>query len=394
MRLTPEDWPVASVESLSRRRWLVGYNLEAVLTIKLKWASTVLEGVRGGVGSLAVTLYVLSGHAWEMVQKEMRGSFAQPPNPKDGWLRASCRWLAYSQLLWMLQHTVLDVNDPRQIQLTLLLAQMRPIALLLIAFYRDRRHARLLAAPTPAALARLLHAPPHQPPPLQPQSPPPTTTLPSRPSAPPPASSAAVSSAAMLASTGAVPYIRRGLYVSLPTLAEANRLCQGAYTAGSVLRLTRSLALAAHAAAPEAAHAHPLVLRALDASITVCELVGMCMHVRIEYAGLRGLLILLNWAVERKGILPTITKVRPHESGLWARRYCVVEEFTPIRLVRGVQEGITARRGLRWEEALEDLRVPLRALLAFFGERGLHDRGFPLWAICDIRAIRMIEDSM
>ena len=180
-----------------------------------------------------------------------------------------------------------------------------------------------------------------------------------------------------------------------PTLAQATRLCQGAYTAGSVLRLARSLAIAAHAAAPEAARAHPLVLRALDASITVCELVGMCMHVRIEFAGLRGLLILLNWVEERKErMLPTIVKVRPHESGLFARRYCVVEEWTAIRLVRGVQQGITTRRGLRWEEALHEMRVPLRALLAFFDERGLHERGFPLWAICDIRAMRLTEDSV
>ena len=58
------------------------------------------------------------------------------------------------------------------------------------------------------------------------------------------------------------------------------------------------------------------------------------------------------------------------------------------------QQFTTTRRGLRWEEALRELRVPLRALLAFYGERGLRARGFPPWAIGDIRAVALEEDVL
>ena len=52
----------------------------------------------------------------------------------------------------------------------------------------------------------------------------------------------------------------------------------------------------------------------------------------------------------------------------------------------------TTRRGLRWEDALVELRVPLRALYAFYGERGLRARGFPLWAVEGIRTMTLPED--
>ena len=89
---------------------------------------------------------------------------------------------------------------------------------------------------------------------------------------------------------------------------------------------------------------------------------------------------------------PTIVRrVRPHESGLWSRRYCEVEEVHYVTRWREVVL-TTTRRGLRWDEALCELRVPLRALLAFYGERGLRARGFPPWAIGEIRAMGMEED--
>ena len=76
VRLTPEAWPQATAEALERTRWLVGYNLEAALTVKLAWASRALEAVRAITGGFAIGLYVLSGHAWEQAHESMRFSFA------------------------------------------------------------------------------------------------------------------------------------------------------------------------------------------------------------------------------------------------------------------------------------------------------------------------------
>lgn len=164
---------------------------------------------------------------------------------------------------------------------------------------------------------------------------------------------------------------------------QAVRLCQYSHTVGTLCRVARSAALAAHAAAPEAARAPPLLLRTLDVAIALCDLWGLYYHLRVELAGARGLLMLIEWA-DRRGAL-ICRRVRPHESGLWARQYAEIEEVdTALATLR--------RRGLRWDEALNELRLPLRALYAFYGSLGLSGRGFPPWAIADVRRIRL-DDS-
>ena len=66
---------------------------------------------------------------------------------------------------------------------------------------------------------------------------------------------------------------------------------------------------------------------------------------------------------------PTIVRrVRPHESGLWSRRYCEVEESI-VTTTQQATNVTTTRRGLRWDEAVCELRVPLRALLALARHR-------------------------
>ena len=438
VRLTPEAWPNASVEALSRTRWLVGYNLEAALTVKLAWASRALEAVRAASGAFAIVLYVLSGHAWESAHDLMRFSFAPVPAPWDVRLRVGVgRWIVSAHILSAVQRFFQPPDDPRHAQLTLLLARIRPVALFLMATRRDWRHAKLLASPPPhvtaAAHARAARrAPPVAPPPLPPtpsgaegvvgvaaELPPPP---PPPPAALPPPSAADSAAAAASALVPAKPTASSSSILTswLPaplrpdnsnplTLLQATRLCRGAYTLSGLLRLLRMLALTAHAAAPEAAHAHPLLLRCIDAAITVCEFVGVCMHVRIEIAGLRGLFLLMSWAESRGESI--VRRVRPHESGLWSRRYCEVEELhynLPNALDalppsqrfeyiarHGTQHVFTTtRKGWRWEEALNELRVPLRALLTFYGERGLKDRGFPLWAVDDILQVKLPEDTL
>ena len=112
-RLIPEAWPEASVDALSRTRWLVGYNLEAALTVKLAWASRALEALRAVTGSLAVGLYVLSGHAWEAAHEAMRYSFSPVPAPWDVRLRASSRWIVSAHVLWGMQRGFMPPDDPR-----------------------------------------------------------------------------------------------------------------------------------------------------------------------------------------------------------------------------------------------------------------------------------------
>jgi len=218
--------------------------------------------------------------------------------------------------------------DERHEQMAQLLSRLRPVALLVVALHRDARHARILMADRPR--------------------------------------------------TADADFWSRGL-------VHAQYWCQAAHTGAQLCSVLRTLALVAHAAAPEAARAHPLLLRLLDGAIVGCELLGILMHLRIELVGARGLLTLLSWADHLGPRL--IRRVRPHESGLWSRRYCEMEitELNPQQ-----QQLVFQRRGLRWDEALSELRVPLRALYAFWGGKGLRARGYPPWAIRDIRAIDLL----
>ena len=54
------------------------------------------------------------------------------------------------------------------------------------------------------------------------------------------------------------------------------------------------------------------------------------------------------------------------------------------------EEDWWATRTIRWTRALRELRVPLRALYAFYGEAGLRERGYPSWAISDIARIALV----
>ena len=377
LRLTPEFRSVdANAETMLRMRWLIAYNLEALLTVRLAWVTRAFRFGRSAAAASAVMLYVFTGHAWETVQMQMRNSFAPVPTATDCKLRASSRWLVSAHLLSVVQRIVAP-PDERHEQMVELLETLRPLALFSMAFCRDARHARILLADATIPDAEVLNGPP-----VLPRPPPPRT----------PAAEAIASAASQLApGVGDVAAFGSGvasgagggpavLFASALQLSHAGALCRSAHLVGALLRLVRSLVVYAHARAPEAAQVHPLVIRALDVAIAGSELVAIGMHVRIELAGLHGLLTLFSWA-ENCGSR-CFTKVRPHESGLWLRRYCeVLEEVTVGRGAPPQRH----RRGVRWEEALRELYVPLRAMLAFYGERGLRRREFPRWAIEDIR---------
>ena len=109
----------------------------------------------------------------------------------------------------------------------------------------------------------------------------------------------------------------------------------------------------------------------------------MSAHIRLEVAGVRGLLMLLAWRDECGVLVPR--RLQPHESGLFGRRYAELEVFDQAR-------HIFTRRGMHWAEALQEMRVPLKALVAFYGEhRHIGGLGaactFPPWALTDMEAL-------
>ena len=391
LRLVPEFTPAnASADTLRRLRWLLSYNLEALLTVRLAWITRAFGYVRSAAAATAVTLYVFTGHAWETVQLEMRRSFAPVPTATDCKLRASSRWLVSAHLLSVVQRFIAP-PDVRHEQMVELLETLRPIALFSVAFTRDSRHARILLAEAATPDGATLTGQPvlPRPPPAPAPAPSPVVAAagavataaaqlaPGAPGVPTVAAAAAVDTTA--AATGPASFI----FASAMQLRHATALCRAAHLVGAVLRLARATLLWAHTQRPDAVHAHPLVMRALDAAIALSELVAVGMHIRVELAGLHGLLTLFSWA-ESCGTR-VFTEVRPHESGLWLRRYCEVREEVLSIGRRGDETRHVHRRGVRWEEALRELYVPLRALLAFYGDKGLRQRDFPRWAVEDIR---------
>lgn len=162
-------------------------------------------------------------------------------------------------------------------------------------------------------------------------------------------------------------------------------LCRSTHFVGLACRLARSVLRAMPAAQPDVAAAaawrYPLLARMLDVAVVLAELCACASHLRLEVAGVRGLLLLLSWRDACGSRLAY--KCAPHESGLFSRRYCEIEEFD------ATQNLFIARRGLAWADALREFAIPLRALAAFRSTRELTQIfGLPLWAVHDIRLIR------
>ena len=121
----------------SDRRWLWGYNILA--RAEVRWARNILDATKFIIGACSCSLYVFSGHAWEVAQDAMRPSFAPLPTATDAKLRAASRWLVSAHILSMLQR-VLSPNDPRNGGMAELLSRLRPVALLCISVFRDVMH--------------------------------------------------------------------------------------------------------------------------------------------------------------------------------------------------------------------------------------------------------------
>ena len=128
-------------------RWLVSYNLEAVLTVRLKWASRLLSWAKNLSGSVAIMLYTLGGATWEQAWDAMRYTFAPVPMPTDARLRGLARWFVSAHFLYTIQRVMHPADVVRARELGQLIDTLRPFALIVISFCRDMRHAKLLQGP-------------------------------------------------------------------------------------------------------------------------------------------------------------------------------------------------------------------------------------------------------
>ena len=367
----------------AQMRWVLAYNVEAMLSLRLKMVSHWFEVVRACGGAIAVGLYVVAGVLWEGAHQAMRYAFPPIPAPIDARIRASSRWLVSAHLMCGIQR-ILAPPDERHAHLVGLLANMRPITLYYMAFFRDYRHALITCDPPsavrPAHPQQLLVEAAAAASDAVDATRAAGASVLSPSSSPPVGETVAAAAAGNELLSSAARSMRS--WLGIRRLEDVTRACEMAHGAAALCRLVRSAALMAHAMAPDGPRTHPLLLRALDCTILVLDLFGIVMHLRIEWAGVRGLMLLLDWYEDCGARV--YQRVRPHESGLWRRRYCEVEE-----VLLAASQGQPSRRGLRWEDALLELRVPLRAMYAFWGERGLRARGFPAWAIADVRAVRL-----
>ena len=280
--------------------------------------------------------------------------------------------------------------DVRHEQMVELLETLRPIALFSVAFTRDSRHARILLAEAATPDGAALTGPPVLP-------------------RPPPAAAPVVAAAGAVATAAAQlaprapappacqqlppplqatpPRRRRGLPSVLASAMQAGddatAPCRASHLVGAVLRLARATLLWAHTQRPDAVHVHPLVMCARRRPIALSELVAVGMHIRVELAGLHGLLTLFSWA-ESCGTR-VFTEVRPHESGLWLRRYCEVREEVLSIGRRGDETRHVHRRGVGGGRRRSGSSTCGCALLVLHGDKGLRQRDFPRWAVEDIR---------
>ena len=127
--LTPEFVLPAD---LSDTRWLWAYNMNATLTVRLRWVRHVADAARFACGGLACCAYVFAGHVWDAAHEAMSSTFAPVPVASDFRLRAASRWLVSAHLLSVIQR-VLSPDQERNAGLNEIIASIRPVALTVIA---------------------------------------------------------------------------------------------------------------------------------------------------------------------------------------------------------------------------------------------------------------------
>lgn len=164
----------------------------------------------------------------------------------------------------------------------------------------------------------------------------------------------------------------------------------GRFGLGSVLARALSLSLRlAHPLLPEgAADATPLLLRALELGNLLFDLAAICLDMRVEFIGLRGLAALRLWLrrqpLHARRMMPFETSELRSRSKApfleWViTRYCWVEHESEYD-GKGFE-----RSTMPWDFVLSHYGVALRALRVLYGDSVF--ASLPHWAVDDIVAL-------
>ena len=127
----------------------------------------------------------------------------------------------------------------------------------------------------------------------------------------------------------------------------------------------------------------PLLLRALDLLGLVVDIGACLLHVRLELAGLRGLLALVRWRRQHGARLRALEPFERLEFGVWpleltTGRFCRIWQTRSASVA-----GPYLHTEVPWEACLQLHAVPLRAMRVFYGPRFIAEV-LPDWAVADL----------
>jgi len=134
----------------------------------------------------------------------------------------------------------------------------------------------------------------------------------------------------------------------------------------------------------------PLVLRGLDLLGLLADIGACALHLRLELAGLRGLLTLVRWRRQHGARLRALEPFERLEFGVWpleltTGRFCRVWQTSPLTAPhdgRYPHVWCTPTE-VPWETCLQLHAVPLRAMRVFYGPRFIAEV-LPDWAVADL----------
>mmetsp|Transcript_41708 Transcript_41708/g.87313 ORF Transcript_41708/g.87313 Transcript_41708/m.87313 type:complete len:435 (-) Transcript_41708:606-1910(-) len=167
-----------------------------------------------------------------------------------------------------------------------------------------------------------------------------------------------------------------------PILALRALRCQGFYL--SLLRLGLSLCqpLIQERLPDFVGEVLPLAAHLLYLAQGAVDLAASILQLRVEVAGLRGLLLLIEWSRRQRVQVCDVSPFSSSEVASWMPWSLVTRRYCDVDLV--FERAPCVRINLPWEETLRDFAAPLRVLKVFSGD-GLLDRWPDTpWAVADV----------
>ena len=130
----------------------------------------------------------------------------------------------------------------------------------------------------------------------------------------------------------------------------------------------------------------PPLLHAFDVVGLLADVAMCALHVRLELAGLRGLVALIRWRRQASIHARALEPFERLQFGVWpleltTARFCRVW-YSRTRSTAGPFQNLE----LPWSSCLQLYAVPLRAMRAFYGESFMREV-LPDWAVEDVRQL-------